>query len=186
MKPEESLDIIGRMVSDTRRSVLQQSYIPFLIWGITTVVVSLLVYFIVNTTGDYRGFYCWYLILLIGLPLAKVFKPQTKLARTGISTSLRSIWLMLMVLLICFSAASFFVEFNSLFIILLLLSIGSFVSGAIISYPFLQYSSLPGFVAAALMLIITGLNQIPIFAAAIAIMMIVPGLKMRRDLKDLK
>lgn len=186
MKPEESLDIIGKMVSDTRRSVLQQSYVPFLIWGITTVVVSLLVYFLMKSTGDYRCYYCWYLILLIGLPLVKIFQPPTKLARTGITTSLRSIWLMFMVLLICFSTTSFFVEFNTLFFILLLLSIGSFVSGAIIAYPFLKYSSLPGFVAAASLLVITGLNQIPIFAAAIAVMMIVPGLKMRRDLKNLK
>ncbi len=185
MKPEESLDIISRMVSDTRRSVLQQAYIPFLIWGITTVVVSLLVYFLVRFTDDYRCFYCWYLILLVGLPLVKIFSPRTKLVRTGISLSLRSIWLMMSVLLICFSVSSFFVEFNILFFISLLLSMGSYISGAIISYPFLMYSSLPGFLAAALMLVISGLNQIPLFAAAIAVMMIVPGFKMKQDLKNL-
>ena len=70
-----------------------------------------------------------------------------------------------------------------MFIILLLLSIGSYVTGAIISYPFLKYSSIVGFVGALiLMLFVWGVDQLPIFSAAVLAMMIIPGIKMKRDL----
>lgn len=185
MEPKESLEIIGKMVTDTRRSVLQQSYVPFLTWGSATIVVAMIVYAMLKTTGSYYCYFLWYLIPLVGLPLTQYFKPDTKLIKTGITNSLRSIWLMFAVLLICFSVASFFVSFNILFFILLLLSIGSYVSGAVISYSFLKYSSIPGFLISALLLLISGLNRIPVFAAAIAIIMIIPGLKMKQDLQSL-
>lgn len=185
MKPEESLDIIGRMISDTRRSVLEQSYVPFLTWGATTVAVALLVYLLKTVAGNENCYFYWFLIPVIGIPLTKMFSPRSKLIKTGISTSLRSIWWMLSVLLITFSVASFFFQINTLFFILLLLSIGSFVSGAVIGYPFLKYSSMPGFITCVIMCFITGTDQIPVFAAAIAVMMIVPGFKMRHDLKSL-
>lgn len=184
MKPDESLDIIARMVSDTRRSVLRQSYIPFIVWGVTTVAVSILVYFLCLAQYRYCHFY-WFLIPLIGYPAVIVMHPRTRLIQTGMSASLKSIWLMLAILLVSFSIASFFVRFNVLFFILMLLSIGSFVSGAIISYRFLKYSSIPGFIACVVLLLVSGVVQIPIFAAAIAVMMIVPGIKMKQDLKNI-
>lgn len=185
MNPEESIDIINRMVSDTRRSVLQQSYVPFLTWGGTSVFVSLLVYFLVKYTGDPDCYFLWYLLPVIGTISTRIMKPRTSLIRTGITTSLRSIWWMLAIVMVCFSVASFLVMFNVLFLILLVLSIGSFVSGAVIAYPFLKYSSIAGFAASALLLVVTGPDQIPIFAATMAVMMIIPGFKMKQDLNNL-
>ncbi|MBD5356792.1 MAG: hypothetical protein HDR88_07290 [Bacteroides sp.] len=185
MRPEESIDIISRMVSDTRRSVLRHAYIPFLIWGGVTVFVSLLIYALLVITGNPYSNLCWYFIPIVGFPMTMVYRPRTKLIRTGIATSLRSIWYMLTVLLVCFSLASFFISFNILFFILLLLSIGSYVSGAVISYPFLTYSSVAGFIFSVGLLVISGVNQIPVFAAAIVVMMIMPGLKMKQDLRNL-
>lgn len=185
MNPEESIDLISRMISDTRRSVLGQSYLPFLTWGGATVVVAMLVYFLVRSTGDMFSYFCWYLIPVIAWPLTCMMRPHIRLARTGISTSLQSIWRMLTVLLICFSVSSFFIRFNILFFILLLLSIGSYVTGAVISYPFLKYSSIAGFAISVVMLLMSDINRIPVFAAAVAVMMIIPGVKMRQDFKNL-
>lgn len=182
MNPEDSLNIISRMMSDTRRGVLQYSYTPFLIWGGSTIVVSALVYIVEKYSGNYLGYYLWYILPVLGLSISRIFKPRQKSIRTGISTSLRSIWWMLTILMVGFSVSSFMLPFNILFIILLLLSIGSFVTGAVIAYPFLQYSSVAGFIVSILLLLISGINQIPVFAAAIAVMMIVPGLKMKQDL----
>lgn len=185
MDPKDSLNIIGRMMSDTRRSVLLHSYIPFLIWGWCTVAISLLVYFVVKFTGNTYGNLLWYILPVLGILLTRLFRPRQKLIKTGISASLKSIWRMLTVLLICFSVTSFFIPFNVLFFILLLLSIGSYVTGAVISYPFLQYSSVAGFIVSFLLLVIPGLNKIPVFAAAVAVMMIVPGVKMKQDIDKL-
>lgn len=186
MRPEESFDIISRMISDTRRSVLQQAYVPFLTWGGITIVVAILVYVLHKTINNPYCNLCWILIPVLGYPLTMIYRPRTKLIKTGITTSLRSIWVMLTVLLVVFSlTAMFFISFNILFFILLILSIGSYVSGAVISYPFLTYSSVGGFLFCAVLLFITGLNQIPVFAMAIITMMIIPGLKMKQDLKNL-
>lgn len=185
MKPEESIDIISKMISDTRSSVLKHAYVPFLTWGGTTVVVALLVYFLKMAYGSPLIYLCWFLIPVVGLPLTRLCRPRTKLLRTGITVSLQSIWCMLTVLLISFSVTSFVLPFNILFFILLILSIGSFVTGAILSYPFLKFSSIPGFIVSVLMLLIPGDAQIPIFAAAIAVMMVIPGYKMKQDYNNL-
>ncbi|MDE5882336.1 MAG: hypothetical protein K2H60_11455 [Muribaculaceae bacterium] len=185
MKPEESMDIISKMVSDTRNSVLKNAYVPFLTWGCTTVVVAMLVYFLRMSYNSSLIYLCWFLIPVIGIPLTRLCRPRSRLIRTRISISLQSIWWMLTVLLVSFSAATFVLHFNILFFILLLLSIGSFVTGAILSYPFLKYSSIPGFIVSAFMLLISGDSQIPIFAAAIAVMMIIPGYKMKQDYNNL-
>lgn len=185
MNPEDGLNIIRRMMSDTRRSVLQQSYIPFLTWGGSTVVVSMIVYFVEKCSGNTLGYFLWYLLPVLGISLTKALVPRRKMVRTGISTSLKSIWWMLTILLVCFSVTSYFVQFNILFFILLLLSVGSYVTGAVIAYPFLQYSSVAGFAVSFLLLLISGISQIPIFAAAIAVMMIVPGIKMKHDIEKL-
>lgn len=185
MNPEDGLNIISKMMSDTRRGVLQMSYVPFLTWGGSTIVVAMMVYVVVKYTGNHLGYFLWYLLPVLGVSLTKAFVPRLKMARTGISTSLKSIWWMLAILLICFSVTSFLVPFNVLFFILLLLSVGSYVTGAVIAYPFLQYSSVAGFAVSFLLLLISGLSQIPVFAAAIAVMMIVPGIKMKQDLDKL-
>lgn len=182
MDPEDSLNIISRMMSETRRGVLQHSYIPFLTWGGSTIFVSAIVYIVVRYTGNHLGFLLWYILPVLGIPMTRILSPREKMVKSGISSSLQSIWWMLTILLICFSVTSFLLPFNVLFFILLLLSIGSFVTGAVIAYPFLQYSSVAGFIVSFLLLLISGLNQIPVFAAAVAVMMIVPGIKMKQDL----
>lgn len=185
MKPEDSLDIISKIISDTRRGVLQQSYVPFITWGGSTVAVSLLVFFTIRHTDNFWYNLLWFLIPVFGMSLTMTFQPKQEMPPTGIVTSLRSIWNMLTIILVSFSVSSFFIRFNVLFYILLLLSIGSFVSGAVISYRFLKYSSVAGFISSAALLLISGINQIPVFAAAMAVMMVVPGIKMKQDLARL-
>lgn len=185
MKPEESIDIIGKMMSETRKSVLRLCYVPFLTWGGATLVVSMSVYILLLSYNNYLINLCWFLIPILGFILTQIFKPHGKPVKTGITVALQSIWCMLGILMIIFSISAFLIEFNILFFILLFLSIGSFVSGAVISYPFMKYSSLPGFIMSVVMLMLPYYTQIPLFAAAIAIMMIVPGYRMKQDLNIL-
>ncbi len=44
VRPDESRDIIARMLSQTRRSVLGGAYLPFLVRGWVTVAVGVAVY----------------------------------------------------------------------------------------------------------------------------------------------
>lgn len=184
MRPEDSLDIIGQMMSDTRRSVLLHSYMPLLVWGWATVVVSLIVFITIKLTDNPSAYLCWYLIPVLGLPFIKWLQPREPQLKTGISIALQSIWTMLIALIVCFSITSYLIAYNVLFIILLLLSIGSFVTGALIKYPFLKYSSYAGYALSASMWFVFGPSQALLFAVAICIMMIIPGYKIKADLNQ--
>lgn len=182
MDPKESLDIISRMMSQTRRSVLQQSHRPFLIWGWCTLAISVAIYIGLNVTGSGIWHYLWLALPIVGVAISSATKVKTTAVKTAASVALRSIWGMLTVVTVSFSIASYFVRYNVLFIILLLLSIGCFTTGAVIGYRFLQRSSYIGFAAAAAMLFVGGITQLPLFGTAIGAMMIIPGYKMKNDL----
>ncbi len=184
MRPEDSLDIIADMMSQTRRSVLQDSYAPFLIWGWATVAIGLSVYLLVTLLHN-PGFYLlWFMLPVIGVTGMKIRKRQHKSdVKATLTSPLASIWKMFLVLLICFSVGSFLISYNVLFFILLILSIGCYVTGASIKYPLLQYSSIIGFIVDASLWIVTGPLQIILFLIAIIAMMIIPGYKMKEDLR---
>lgn len=182
MYPKESLEIISRMMNDTRRNVMLDSRMPLLVWGWLSFAVSVMVYAGLRLTGDFRWNFAWFLILLIGIPLVKILKPAVRPVTTAISKSLVVIWKMLAVLIAVFSTVSFFADFKILSVVLMILAIGSFITGELIRYPFLKYSSVPGFVVSVLLWWTTGLNQILIFAVMMLIMMVLPAYKMKHDL----
>lgn len=184
MYPKESLEIIGKMMNDTRHNVMLDSRLPLLIWGWVSFAVSILIYIALKFTGDFRWNFAWLLILLIGLPLVKRFKSKEPIVITAISKSLVVIWKMLTRLIVCFSVLAFFIPFNVLGMILLILAIGSFITGELIRYSYLKYSSIPGFIMAALLWWLTSIEQILIFAAAMLIMMVLPAYKMKQDLSN--
>jgi len=184
MRPDESLDIIAQMMSQTRRSVLGASYLPFLVWGWVTIAVGIGVYVSLSLTGDARCYYLWFILPLLGMAGMRIFGRKRPVeVHTPLIAPLRSIWRMLTMVLVGFSLCSYFVIFNVLFFVLLLLAIGCYVTGALIKYPFLKYSSVAGYVAAASMWFVMDERQILLFVVTIFVMMVIPGYKMKKDLK---
>lgn len=184
MYPKDSLDIISKMMNNTRRDVMLGSRIPLLVWGWTSFAVSLLVYIGLRFTGNWIWNYAWFLILAVGWPLVVRLKPSQTVVNTAISQSLVVIWRMFAVVIAVFSATSFLMMFNVLAVILLILAMGSFITGELIRYPFLKYSSIAGFIMAASLWWINGLIQIPLFAVAMLLIMVVPAYKMKCDLTN--
>lgn len=182
MYPKESLDIISKMMNDTRRNVMLGSRIPLLVWGWTSFAVSLMVYICIRCSGNSNWNYAWFLILAIGWPLIRSLKPKRPVVSTAISQSLVVIWKMLAAVIIVFSVTSFLTIFNVLAVILLILAMGSFITGELIRYPFLKYSSIAGFILAISLWLIHGLIQIPVFAVAMLLMMVIPAYRMKYDL----
>lgn len=186
MYPKESLEIIGKMMNDTRLNVMKSACAPLLAWGWTSAAVSMAVYLGRLLTANPLWDYLWFLIPLIGLPVLYLIKPKDCGIRTAISGSLLTIWRMFTVLIVLLSLASFFVLYNVLPCILLILAVGAFITGELIRYPFLKYSSIPGFVLAAALCWLTGIVQIPLFAAAMLLMMVLPAYKIRSELRNRK
>ncbi len=182
MYPKDSLEIIGKMMNDTRRNVMLGSRIPLLVWGWTSIAVALFVYLGLRFSENESWNYAWFLILAIGWPLVRSLKPKQPSVSTAISQSLVVIWKMLAAVIIVFSMTSFLTVFNVLAMILLILAVGSFITGELIRYPFLKYSSIAGFILAISLWLIHGLIQIPVFAVAMLMMMVIPAYRMKYDL----
>lgn len=172
------------MMSDTRLNVMRGAISPLLAWGWTSFAVSLLVWAGLRFTGNDLWNFAWFLIPLAGSPLLRWMRPSDRGITTAISRSLGVIWKMLTVLIVMFAFISFFISYNVLAVILLILAIGSFITGELIRYPFLKYSSVSGFILSASMWWIIGLPQILIFAISMVTMMIIPAYKIKQELHE--
>ena len=51
LNEKESLELIAQMIQNTKSRMTRNSGAPFLIWGYTTIIVSLLVWFLLKETG---------------------------------------------------------------------------------------------------------------------------------------
>lgn len=170
-------------MNDTRLNVMRNAVAPLLAWGWSSFGVSILVWGGLWFSGNYNWNFAWFLIPAIGMPLLRWLLPTEKGVSTAISKSLVVIWKMLTALIVVFSVSSFLVSYNVLSVILLILAIGSFITGELIRYPFLKYSSIPGFILAASLWWVTGLSQLPVFAIAMLIMMIIPAYRIKQELQ---
>ena len=68
----ESLELIGRMIRNTRQRLERHSGRPFLIWGYTTVGISLLNYAFNLTGADPNWSLSWFLIPVLGVVLMRL------------------------------------------------------------------------------------------------------------------
>ena len=69
LSEKESLELITRMIKNTHQKLEEGNGIPFLVWGYTSVIVSLLVWYMLTSTQDYHWNFLWFLIPLVGFPV---------------------------------------------------------------------------------------------------------------------
>ena len=89
----ESMELIARMIRNTRRRMERDTGRPFLVWGYTTVGISLLNYGF-NEAGFAPAWsFTWFLIPVIGYLLTRLF-PQRKSTdpRTDIARIVGKVW----------------------------------------------------------------------------------------------
>ena len=65
LNEKESLELIAQMIQNTKNRLETNCGMPFLFWGYTTLFVSLLIWFLVVTTGNYYWQYLWFLLPII-------------------------------------------------------------------------------------------------------------------------
>ena len=70
---QQRLELITRMIRSTRQRLERHSGRPFLIWGYTTVAVSLLNYALNIAGADPAWSLTWFLIPVIGCLLMRLF-----------------------------------------------------------------------------------------------------------------
>ncbi len=193
---QESIELITRMIRNTRRRLERHSGRPYLVWGYTTVVISLLNYTLNVVGAAPEWSLTWFLIPVLGFVLMRLF-PEKKSTepRTEIDRIVNSLWLVCTLSLIPIFILCLFHGWSyrpSLFaLITLVMSIGSTATGLIVRSRIYTTAGLLGMVGtAAIALWDYYLKQLPdpqlidsrmlnneilIFAVVFLVMMVIPG-----------
>ncbi|MEG0518813.1 MAG: hypothetical protein RR555_08100 [Bacteroidales bacterium] len=177
LNEQESLALIADMIRNTQNKMERHAGTPFLIWGYTTVIISIAVSALVTLTHNHYWQFLWLALPIISLPSTYlVNRNSTKEVKTYIDKIVSQIWLV-------FGIAGFMVSlsgvivyrFPVLFCVILLMGMGTALTGLIIKFKPCIWG---GFIAMALSylnFLFTGTNSILIFAAVFIIMMVIPG-----------
>lgn len=85
LNEKESLELIAQMIQNTKFRMAKNTGTPFLIWGYTTIIVSLLVWFLLKETGNYNWQWLWFMLPVTALPFTLwIDRKQQKMVKTYI------------------------------------------------------------------------------------------------------
>ena len=93
MNEVESLELITSMINDSRARMRRDFGTPFLVWGYTTVLVSIIQALIVTFVDDFMPYlWLWCAIPLIGWPLMYCLNRQESGAVNYIDRCVGAVW----------------------------------------------------------------------------------------------
>ena len=129
----ESLALIGRMIENTRSRMVRNAGRPFLAWGYATAATLIAVWAAVSCTGDIRWNYLWFMLPLLGGALMYFTRPKATegSVHTYVDRVLDLIWSVIgpATLLISTLAICFVVRFPVAFTVLLMIGLGTTITG---------------------------------------------------------
>ena len=169
---KESLELIARMIRETQDNTARYAAYPLLIWGYTTVAISLVVWYFYLQTGVWQINFLWFALPVIAGPLTIFFNRVTG-----------QIWAVFGVVGFCLSCMAFVVRIDILFVISLLMGMGATLTGLVCKYKPLSIAGMTGIALSFSMLFIHGSGVYLVFAAIFIVMMIVPGHIMNKQMK---
>lgn len=178
---KESLELISQMIRNTQTKMEQESGTMLLIWGYTTIFVTIVVWISLILTRSYLSHWLWFLIPVIGGAISYGFikkrkrQPSTK---TYIDRFMTYIWSVLGAAAFLLSMIAIFVsdaDFPILFVIVLLMSIGTTLTGLTVRFMPITVSGIICMLLSLPLLFVSGEVQMLIFLVVFLIMMIIPG-----------
>lgn len=177
LNEKESLELITRMIQNTQQKLEKGNGMPFLVWGYTTIVVSLLVWYFLSVTGDYRMHYLWFLIPVVAGPIMFILiRKNEKGVRTYVDRVVGYVWIVMGVTGFMISVtAMFFWNLPILFIVILLMAGGTAITGLVIRFTPIAVAGFAGIASSFACLFTQGIDQILVFAAVFLVMMVIPG-----------
>lgn len=176
---KESLDLISQMIRNTRCRLEDNSGIPFLIWGYTTVIVAVVVWSLVTTSGNYLWHWLWFAIPVFGGTLWLLHNKKQLNNRSRVITfvdrAISHVWMVFGIASFMISIISFLTYIPILFIVLLTMGMATAITGLIIRFKPIIFSGFIGILFSPLCVIVRDTSSILIFAAIFVLMMVIPG-----------
>lgn len=187
----KNLELITRMISETRTRFERGGGKIFLIWGIVTFSVSLLVYFLLSSTGNYSYNWLWFLIPVVGAPINAFYRRRVSTGvKSYIDSIIRYVWVVTGVVASVIPIVISFIDFR--FPILMfegtIVCSALIMTGLIIGSRVAAFAGVAGLVLSISLLFVGGLNSILIFAAMSVVSMIIPGvvIKGKSEIRESK
>ncbi|WP_080905650.1 hypothetical protein [Parabacteroides sp. Marseille-P3160] len=175
LNEKESLALITQMIENTRNRFIENSGAPFIIWGYTTIFVSLFVWYFWKTTGNVQWNFAWFLIPIIGGLISYFHSKQrrkTVFAKTYIDRLTNYIWLLLGVSVLILSVIAFIIPIPILFFVLFCMNTGTVLTGITIRFKPVIVCGIGGILLSYVLLFVPGFSQILVFAASFLLMVI--------------
>lgn len=175
---QESLELIARMITQTRDNLENRGGAIFLIWGYTSVVVAIATLLALELTQNYNYLWIWWAIPIIGSGIMYFYlRNRPKQVKTYIDKFIGNIWTTIGIAATVFPIVGMFSELANFVIIpveSLLLSVGVIMTGMVIRFHTL---TICGFIALLLSLLMYFIQDgyTYVFIAMFIVGMIIPG-----------
>lgn len=176
LNEKESLELIAQMIRNTQQRLEKSNGLPFLIWGYVSVLASVAVWYFFSTTGNPQWNFLWLAIPIIGYPMMMLaLKKEKNLPTTYIDKVISYVWIAFGVAGLVVPISTIFFPLPILFIVVLLMGIGTAITGMIIKFKPIAIAGFAGILLSFLCLIVKGYEVILVFAAIFLVMMVIPG-----------
>ena len=179
LEAAESLELIGRMIENTRSRIVRNSGRPLLAWGYATVLTTLVVWGAVVGFQDPRWNFLWLLLPVLGWLLMWLTRGKRTEgeARTFVDRVIGNVWFVMGLTAMFVSLLTLFtpIRLPILFIILLIMGMGTAVTGLIIRFMPAVAGGAAAIVLAPLTMLVGNMWQPLLFIVGFVVMMIVPG-----------
>ena len=131
---QQSLELITRMISETRTRLVRNSGTPFLIWGYATVAVAIFEYFVQSTFTDPAPWlWAWWAIPVIGIVGMLLFHRRDTGAKNYLDRTVSAVWAVCSISILTVAVPlSLFYHVSMLFSVVVLIGIGTTITGRII------------------------------------------------------
>lgn len=174
LNPQESVQFIEQVLRNTAHNMERGAWIPFLIWGHLSVFIALTIYFILPYMG--KGSYFLWFAIFLGVPLQYLCQKKWRRSIRTASLAQRVSGALWLVLGINASLYGIFIGYHVLSVVLLLMGIGTTVTGIIFRVKTLIFSGLIGNSFGYLSFYIGGeREQLLLFALGFFLMQCIPG-----------
>ncbi|MDD2594200.1 MAG: hypothetical protein PHD11_00070 [Bacteroidales bacterium] len=181
LNEKESLEVISNMIKATQNRFTQNAGAPFLVWGYTTVLSSIAVWFAMVRTGNYWWNMLWFLIPIISFPVMMIYnRKQESGAKTYVDSVINKIWIVFgsvgfLVSLVAMFGGYINMQLPILFIVILLMGMGTTLTGMVMKFLPCTIGGALAILLSFLCLIVHNWNVCLIFAAVFVVMMVIPG-----------
>ncbi|MDR1671330.1 MAG: hypothetical protein LBR57_02310 [Alistipes sp.] len=184
LSTEQSLDLIARMLENSRRNFNDRGGAMFLIWGYTTIAVTVAVYLAVALSDNRNFMWLWCALPLIGTILTvRHMNKHRSAVQTHLDKSIWSVWAVLSGATVCCMVSTYTIalmggksSIDILFTIGLLMSVGTAITGRMIKFYPVEFGGFVGMgLSFAIMITHGTVWQMPLFAAVFLFGQIIPG-----------